>query len=345
MSSNEIVSGDGDDVVQQAEIAPGLYTVAGAAGLMGTAALRRLHGAPGVSVRAVYHRRRPVIEVDTIEPVQADLRDEEACRSVCAGADYVFMFAGILSTAAVLARDPVAHIVDNVAMTTRMMQAAYESRVKRFVWLSSSTGYPQQESPLTEDDMFRADPPAGYFAVGWYSRYIEKLAQHYAQHVPHPLQVVMLRPTTIYGEYESFDLDECHMLPALVRKTIERMNPLEVWGDGEQRRDLIYADDVLTACLLAMQRSEPYQVYNVGAGAQYRIKDLLRTIIEQDGFANAQVEYRMDRPSAPVRRELDLTRSRAVLGFRPQTSIEDGIRRMIHRCRQLYGVPVLEEAQ
>ena len=345
MTSDEIMSRYQEASVPQAGITPGLYTVAGAAGLMGTAALKRLRNAAGVRLRAVYHRRKPLIEADNIECVRADLRDEQACRSVCSDADYVFMFAGILSTASLVARDPVGHIVDNVAMTTHMLHAAYESGVKTFVWLSSSTGYPQQDAPLTEDDMFHGDPPRGYFAVGWYSRYIEKLAQHYAQHVPNPLQIVMLRPTTIYGEHESFDLSECHMLPALVRKVVERMEPIEVWGDGNQMRDLIYADDVMTACLLAMGRGEPYQVYNVGAGVQYSVNELLQAIIKLDGYTDARVQHKIDRPTAPARRELDLARSQSVLGFQPQTSIETGIGRMIRQCRQLYGAPALREAQ
>ena len=168
---------------------------------------------------------------------------------------------------------------------------------------------------------------------------MEKLAELYARYVPTPLQMIMLRPTTIYGEYESFDLGRCHMLPALVRKVVDRMDPIEVWGDGRQRRDLVYADDVFRACLLAMRRSEAFQAYNVGAGVEYSVTELLHRIIEQAEFGSARVECRVDRPSAPSRRDLDLTRIRSVLGFQPRTSMDEGIGRMIARCRQLHAVP------
>ena len=227
---------------------PGNYLVAGSAGLMGTTALLRLKDAPGVNVKAVYHRRGPRVSADNIAHVQADLRNVDACKKVAEGIDYVFMFAAVLSTAPVIARNPVSHITSNLIMNAQMLEASYFAGVKKFVWLSSSTGYPESRHPLKEDDMFAGNPPDVYFSVGWMSRYTEVLCRMYSTKLKNPMPVVILRPTTIYGEYEGFDFEKCHMLPALVRRVCDREDPLVVWGDGQNRRLSKYKDIFSNLC-------------------------------------------------------------------------------------------------
>ncbi|MFH1996539.1 MAG: NAD-dependent epimerase/dehydratase family protein [Candidatus Omnitrophota bacterium] len=310
-------------------ISRGNYLVAGATGLMGTTALLRLKDVTGVHVRAVYHTRKPKILADNISYIKADLRDLDECRKAVEGIDHLLMFAAVLSTAPMMARDPVSHVTSTLIMNARMLQAAYFARVKKFLWLSSSTGYPLKERPLSEDDMFAGDPPDSYFSVGWMSRYAETLCRMYATKLKNPMRIVVLRPTTIYGEHEDFHFETCHMLPALVRKVSERQRPIEVWGTGDNRRDLIYADDMFDACLSALETAEQYDVFNVGFGKQYSVNELLKLIIEIDGFTGAEVIHDTSKPTAIFARETDCTKAKKVLGFEPKTSIEEGIAKML----------------
>ena len=244
------------------------------------------------------------------------------------------MFAAVLSTAPVMAKNPVSHITSNMIMNAQMLEAAYFAGVKKFLWLSSCTGYPLTEGVLKEENMFDGDPPDVYFSVGWMSRYTEVLCRMYATKLKVSMPTVVLRPTTIYGEYEDFHFDTCHMLPALVRKVVERQKPIEVWGTGTNTRDLIYADDVFDACLLAMEKIDTFDVFNVGFGRQYSVNELLKMIIEIDGYSNAEIVHNTSKPSTIKKRVINLTRAPKVLGFEVKTSIEDGITKMVEWYRQ-----------
>lgn len=311
-------------------IMPGNYLVLGATGLMGTTALLRLKNVPKVTVKAVYHTRKPRIFAENISYVQADLRNLDDCKKIVENIDYVFMFAAVLSTAPVLAKNPISHITSNMIMNAQMLEASYFARVKKFLWLSSSTGYPMKDAVLKEENMFDGDPPDVYFSVGWMSRYTEVLCRMYATKLKNSMPVVILRPTTIYGEYEDFNFETCHVLPALVRKVVERHNPIEVWGTGEDKRDLIYSDDVFDACLIALEKIDTYDVFNIGYGEQYSINKILKVIIEIEKYYNAKIVHNTSKPSTISKRVIDFTKSREILDFKAKTSIQEGIKRMVN---------------
>jgi GDP-L-fucose synthase len=318
------------------ELLKGNYLVAGSTGLMGTAALLRLANQEGISVRAVYRKRKPHIFADNISYVQADLTNKEDCQGLVSGIDYVFMFAAILSTAPVIAKNPVSHITSNMIMNSQMLEAAYFADVKKFLWLSSSTGYPLTDTVLKEENMFDDDPPDIHFPVGWMSRYTETLCRMYATKLKKSMPVAVLRPTTIYGEYEGFDFKTCHVFPALIRRVADRQKPIEVWGTGKNSRDLIYYDDVFDACILALVRVEKYDVFNIGYGVQYDINELLDKIIKIDHYDDAKITHDASKPSSIMKRVTDLSKAEKVLGFKAKTTIEQGIEKMLKWYRENY---------
>ena len=313
---------------------PGNYLVAGSTGLMGTTALLRLKDQPNINVKAVYHNRKPTIFADNIEYIKADLKDLNNCKNVVKDIDYVLMFAAILSTAPMVARDPVSHVTETMIMNSQMLEAAYFEKIKKFIWLSSSTGYPMKDDILTEKDMFKGNPPDKYFSVGWMSRYTETLCRMYSTKLKEPIPIVIFRPTTIYGEYESFDFKKSHVLPALVRKVVEKQKPIVVWGNGEKRRDLIYSDDVFDAIILAMEKIKKYDVFNVGVGKDYSINEILKTILEIDDFKDAEIIFDKTKPTSIDKRTIDFSKIKKELSFKPKTTLKDGITKMINWYRQ-----------
>jgi len=319
----------------------GNYLIAGSTGLMGTSALLRLRNVPHINVRAVYHLRQPKVSAENISYVQADLRNPDDCKRVVEGIDYVFMVAAVLSTAPVIAKNPVSHITSNMIMNAQILEAAYCAGVKKFLWLSSSTGYPLKEGKLKEEDMFDGHPADIYFPVGWMSRYTEVLCRMYATKLRNPMTTIVLRPATIYGEYEDFNFETCHVLPALIRKVVERHRPIEIWGTGENKRDFIYSDDVFDACLAALEHVDTFDIFNIGFGEEHSINQLLKIILEIDNFREAEIVYNTLRPSTISKNSLDLTKAKEILGFRAKTSIRDGISKVIkwyrHQSNSCFG--------
>ncbi len=316
------------------EILKGNYLVTGASGSMGTTALKRMANIPNVFIRAV-DIVEPRISASNISFIKADLKDFNVCKKITEGIDYVFMFAAILSTAPVMAENPVSHVTSNMIINSQILEAAYFAGIKKFLWLSSTTGYPKKDGKLKEEDIFKGDPPDNYFSVGWMSRYTEALCRMYATKLKRSMPAVVLRPTNIYSEYETFDPMKSHVLPALIKKVVDRQKPIQVLGDGEQRKDLVYSDDVFDACLLALEKVSTFDSFNIGSGKEYSIKELLELAIELDRYKEAEIKYNVSKHMSFNQRSFDLSKSKKILDFKAKTEIKKGVGEMIKEYKKL----------
>ena len=311
--------------------------VTGGTGFVGINLMRRLLPL-GAQIRATIHRKDPVIQDHRIEYVRCDLTHNADCLEVVQGIKYLFHCAANTSGAAVMASTPLVHVTPNVVMNAQLLEAAYHAKVQKFLWISSSTGYPQTGNrPVKEEEMFHGDPDEKYFLVGWMKRYTEILCRIYAEKLKDPMTTVILRPTNIYGDYDDFDFATSHVFAAQIRKVVERHDPIEVWGTGEDVRDVIYVDDFVDAMLLAMEHITSYNPINVGYGKGYRVKELLLMMLAADGYTNANIVYNPSKPTMAPIKLVDVTKAENVLGFKAKTDIQTGIRKTLtwYRARRL----------
>lgn len=313
--------------VFKSDSAPMTALVAGAAGFVGTNFLHRVADQSGLRVIAVYREKIPVVGGSNIRWVQADLRDPEQCRQLMSDVDQVFMFAGRLSTAAVLRNHPVGPVTDNTVINLNMLEAAYKAGVKSYVWLSSATGYPARITPCRENEFFDADPPSPYEGVGWMSRYVEKIGELYARRSNGRLTVVSLRPTGMYGPYDDFEFETCHALPALMRRVLEQHDPIEIWGSGKEERDYIFIDDVVDACLLAAQGASGSVALNIGSGQTFSLNELLEAMLTSESQGHVSIVHRGNVGLSVMKRAIDCTKAKEVLKFQAKTSIKQGLRK------------------
>jgi len=303
--------------------------VAGGTGFIGANLILRLL-AMGCRVRATLHKRSAVIQNTAIEYMQADLTLMEDCKRVVDGIDYVFMCAANTSGAAVMASTPLVHVTPNVVMNAQMLEAAYFANVKKFLFISSSTVYPPTGShPVCEDEMFDGDPYEKYYLVGWMKRYSEILCKIYAQKLDPPMPTVVIRPSNIYGPYDDFDFRTSHMVAALIRRVIEKHDPLEVWGTGGDVKDLIYIDDFLDGVLTAFDETTDYMAVNMASGQGYSVKEVLQTILEIGGYMDANIHFDSSKPTMIPIRIVDTSLAKEHLGFQAKTTLREGIRRTI----------------
>ncbi|MFZ1985431.1 MAG: NAD(P)-dependent oxidoreductase, partial [Desulfatitalea sp.] len=204
--------------------------VTGGAGFVGANLVKRLVG-EGATVRATLHQRPAVIEDQRVKYIQCDLLKPEDARRACDGMDYAFLCAAVTSGAAVIEKTPLVHLTPNLIMNAQMLEAAYGAGVQKVLFISSNTVYPVTDYPVKEDD---ADYNfyEKYFIVGWMKRFSEIVCEMYATKIKTPMATVVVRPGNIYGPLDDFEWETSHVLPALIRKVVERQNPLQVWGDG-----------------------------------------------------------------------------------------------------------------
>ena len=308
--------------------------VTGGTGFIGVNLVLRLLSS-GCGVRATLHRHPAVIQDDAIEYVWADLTSMEDCKRVVQGVDYVFMCAANTSGAAVIEKTPLVHVTPNVVMNAQILEAAFSAKVKKFLFISSSAAYPPTgDRPVREDEMFEGEPYEKYYPVGWMKRYSEILCKIYAQKIKAPMPTAVIRPSNIYGPYDDFDFRTSHMMAALIRRVVERHEPLEVWGTGGDIKDLIYIDDFLDGMLLAFEKSTDYLAVNIATGQGYSVKQVLETIIEVDGYADADVRFDPSKPTMIPIRLVDTSLAEEQLGFRAKTSLREGIRKTVEWYRK-----------
>jgi GDP-L-fucose synthase len=303
--------------------------VAGGAGFLGSNVLQRLIQL-GARVRATLYRKDALIEDAAIEYMKCDLTKAEDCARAVDGIEYVFMCAASTSGAAVIRSNPLVHVTPNILMNAQILEAAYHAKVRKFLWISSNAAYPPTgDRPVAEEEMFDADPPDVYFGVGWMKRYTEVLCRMYSEKLRNPMPVVVLRPSNVYGPYDDYDFETSHVTAALVRKVVERHSPISIWGTGEDVRDLIYVDDFVEAAMRAAETQVSFDTINVSSGKGYRVLDVLRTLLEIDGYEDAEVRVDSAKPSTLPVRLVDPSKARRVLNFTANIGLREGLSRTI----------------
>jgi GDP-L-fucose synthase len=307
--------------------------VAGGTGFVGVNLIKRLVGL-GARVRATIHKKPPVLKDDRIEYVSCDFLKMDDCKSAAEGMKYVFMCAANTSGAAVIASTPLVHVTPNIIMNAQILEASYAAGVEKFIFLSSNAAYPPSgDRYVREEEMFDGDPYETYFGVGWMKRYTEVLCRMYAEKLKRPMKTVVIRPSNIYGPYDDFDFATSHVMAAMLRRVMERHDPIEVWGTGDDVRDLIYIEDFIDALVTATEKLDVFDPVNVGYGKGFTLKALLRMIIEIDGYNNAKIIYDPSKPSMIPIRLIDVSKAERVLGFRAKTDIQEGIRKTLEWYR------------
>jgi GDP-L-fucose synthase len=296
--------------------------VTGGTGLLGTPIVEELlrHGA---KVRVPVHKRPLNIQDERIESFQADLTRKEDCLAAIKGVDYVFHAAGVAGSAAATAADSMAGITTNLVLTANMLHAAWMENVDRFLILSSSTVYPPADYPVKEDEAWRGPTYPSYVGYGWMKRYLEKLAEFVASQSD--VKIALVRSTAVYGRWDNFDPASSHVVPALIRKAVEKQDPYEVWGSGEEIRDFFHVTDLARGCLLMLEKYATCDPVNIAFGKAVTIREVVKIILKAAGHEDAQVEFNTSKPTTAPIRMVDTSKAKEILGFEPKVSLEEGL--------------------
>lgn len=296
--------------------------VAGSTGFLGSWIARELLS-EGAVVRGVSLSGRDR-DPFGIETVPVDLRDFEQASEVVHGHDALVIAAAVTSGAQVMAQNPLAHLLDNVLINGALIRAATLQGVKRVVFISSSTVYPVGDWAMSEDD-FTGDYFASYEVVASMKRFAEETCRHIGLHSE--TEAIVVRPGNAYGPWDHFDSENSHVIPALVSRIARATSTLQVWGDGKDIKNFIYARDLARGIVQALQNGESGEIYNLGGPTEVSIRQIVDVLLDCAGKPDLHVEYDPSKPSMiPVRR-INSTKAATDLGFVPTTSPEDGLRK------------------
>ena len=221
---------------------------------------------------------------------------------------------------------PVEFLSQNLQIQSNLMDAAHEAKVAKFVFLGSSCIYPRNcAQPIKEDYLLTGELEQTNSAYAIAKIAGIELIKSYRKEYGYSWVSVM--PTNLYGPNDSFDLENSHVLPALVRKFVEakRNNLSEVvlWGSGTPLREFLHVDDLAKAVLVCLEKYDDSQQINIGSGDEISIKYLGQKISNLTGFTG-KITWDSNRPDGTPRKVLDSTKINK-LGWKPAITLDQGI--------------------
>jgi len=226
---------------------------------------------------------------------------------------------------------PAEFFYDNLMMGVELMHQAWQRGLGKFVAIGTVCAYPKfTPVPFKEDDLWIGYPEETNAPYGLAKKMLLVQAQSYRQQ--YGFNAIYLLPVNMYGPRDNFDLRSSHVIPALIRKSLEAQErgdkELVVWGDGSPTREFIYVEDSAEGILLATEKYDGPEPINLGSGYEISIKELAEMIARLTGFKGRLV-WDTSKPNGQPRRGLDVRRAEEYFGFRAQMSFEEGLRRTI----------------
>lgn len=303
--------------------------VAGHGGMVGRAIVRALEA-------------RGTDEIVTVSRREVDLIDQAAVRKFfrSAGVDQVYLAAARVGGIHANNTYPADFIFDNLMIEANVIGEAFQSGVKRLLFLGSSCIYPRMaEQPMAEEALLTGplEPTNEPYAIAKIAgiKMCESFNRQYAE--SHGTDYRSVMPTNLFGPGDNYHPENSHVVPALIRRFAEavdrRQKEVVVWGSGRPRREFLHVDDMAQACLFVMDldqaayvaKTKPMQSHlNVGYGSDVSIAELAEIIAGIAGF-DGNIVYDDSQPDGAPRKLMDSSRLRS-LGWSPQIELRDGLR-------------------
>lgn len=290
--------------------------IAGHRGMVGSAILRRLQSAGYTNLLTRTHAE---LDLTRQLPVEQFLQHERP--------DYIFLAAA--KVGGIYANNTYRgeFIYKNLIMEANIVHAAWLAGVQRLLFLGSSCIYPREcKQPIKEDYLLTGplEPTNDPYAIAKIAGI--KLCESYNRQ--YGMQYVSAMPTNLYGPNDNYNLENSHVLPALIRKAHEAKLRSDasyvVWGSGKPMREFLYVDDMADACVYLMNSSNIQDgLFNVGTGQDVTIRELAHTVAGVVGF-RGEVEFDASKPDGTHRKLLNVDRMRH-LGWTAKTSLREGI--------------------
>ncbi len=222
---------------------------------------------------------------------------------------------------------PADFIGQNIIIQYNIIHNAYLCGVKKLLFLGSSCIYPKfAKQPIKEEYLLTGElePTNKAYAVAKISGIV--MAESY--NTQYGTNYISVMPTNLYGENDNFDLQNSHVLPAMIRKfheaKVQNSPTVTMWGTGKARREFLHVDDLATACVFLMQNYSGSEIVNIGTGTDVTIKKLAELVQKTVGY-KGKIVWDTSKPDGTPRKLLNINRLKK-LGWSPKIKLEDGIK-------------------
>ena len=293
--------------------------VAGSNGMVGSAIIRELE-------KNGYHN---ILKKSSKE---LDLRNQQAVLSLfeLEKPEYVFLAAAKVGGIFANNEYPADFLYDNLMIQNNVIHAAHIFKVKKLLFLGSSCIYPKfAQQPIKEEYLLTGvlEPTNEAYAIAKIAGV--ELCKFYKKQ--YGCNFISAMPTNLYGINDNFDLQNSHVLPALLRKFIEAKQSnaqnVTIWGSGTPMREFLFVDDLANACLFLMNAYNDFETINIGTGEDVTIKELAETIQKTVGFEGKLV-FDATKPDGTPRKLLDVSKINN-LGWKHKVNLQQGIEKTL----------------
>lgn len=262
---------------------------------------------------------------------ECDLRIKKNVTSAVKDKDIVIHLAAVCGGIGANMKSPGSFYYDNALMGLQMIHESWKAGVEKFVAIGTICAYPRNTPiPFKEENLWNGYPEETNAPYGLAKKMMLVQCQSYRQQ--YGFNCIYLLPVNLYGIGDSFDLNNSHVIPALILKCLNAIknNKKEIvcWGDGSPTREFLYVEDAANGIVLATEKYNKQEPVNIGAGFEISIKELTEQIAELTGF-KGNIIWDISKPNGQPRRCLDTNRAEREFGFKAETSFRDGLKKTI----------------
>ena len=313
--------------------------VAGGSGFIGSHLAKTLV-AKGARVTATIRSSegiQPLVDLKgtltNIEVATADLTTVKDCVGVCKNQDVVVSAAHIDGSTSYKSSHPAFIFRQNLLMTLNLLEASRITDVGRLLVISSAEVYsPGTGSPIQEANGLGGEPDPQTRGYAWSKRMTELAAQLYGSE--YSLNVAIARPNNVYGPNDHFDSKRGRIIPILIKRAVEASEPITIWGSGSQVRSFLYVKDLVHGLLLLLEKIPITDPINFSGLETITIRQLAQMIVHLVG-TDVRIVTEPSKPAGPQSRILSIEKAREILGWHPETALEDGLKETIGFYREL----------
>lgn len=256
----------------------------------------------------------------------ADLTDYGKCLELIRDADFVYHLADVVAGINFVFKNEVFVFRQNLLINTNTISACIVNNIKNYIYVGTACSYPKHLQMqdgivrLCEDQTYPAEPESSY---GWSKLMGEYEAALIAKNTS--INIGLLRFHNVYGPGSVFDPERSQVLPSLARKAINYPNEkFVVWGSGKQYRDFVYIDDIVEALLLVAEKGMGKGLIQIGSEQATSIQHAAELVVKISG-KQIPITYDINGPQGDRGRIADCAKAKAILGWQPKTTLEDGL--------------------
>lgn len=296
------------------------------------------NGMVGSSVIRAINKKPKQFNVYVAEKYQLDLKNQKEVRDFFCDNKFDYVVLAAAKVGGIQANNsfPADFIFDNLQIQSNVIHSSYLSKVKKLVFLGSSCIYPKNaDQPIKESELLSGKLEKTNEAYALAKIAGLKMCEYYNKQYGTDFRSLM--PTNLYGQNDNFNLENSHVLPALIRKFDDAKangsEEVEIWGSGKPKREFLHVDDLATAILFLLEcdqevlkqaLDEDIAHINVGTGKDIEISKLAKLVADIVGF-NGDLKFNTNKPDGTMRKVLDVSKIHS-LGWKHSIEIEEGIK-------------------